>query len=104
MAKIIHSYEYRQLGRKAKNYFEKYFFNLMSNAVFAKKKNMKNMRKQRHIKLVTAKARENYLSSLLNFKRNVLAIEMKKKHLFMNKQVYLDLSILEINKVVIYEF
>ena len=49
----------------------------MSNAVFAKK-NMKNMRKQRHIKLVTAKARENYLSSLLNFKRNVLAIEMKR--------------------------
>ena len=75
----------------------------MSNAVFAKK-NMKNMRKQRHIKLVTAKARENYLSSLLNFKRNVLAIEMKKKHVFMNKPVYLDLSILEINKVVIYEF
>ena len=75
----------------------------MSNAVFAKK-NMKNMRKQRHIKLVTAKARENYLLSLLNFKRNVLAIEMKKKDVFMNKPVYLDLSILEINKVVIYEF
>ena len=38
------------------------------------------------------------------FLENVLAIEMKKIQIFMNKPVYSGLSILEISKIVIYEF
>ena len=38
------------------------------------------------------------------FSENLLDIETKKTQLFMNKAVYLDLSILEISKIVISGF
>ena len=38
------------------------------------------------------------------FFENLLAIEMKKTQLFITKPVYLGLSILEISKIVMYEF
>ena len=80
----------------------------MNNAVFGKI--MENVRKHRDIKLVTVKARMNCLVSEPNyhatifFFRKILAIEIKKNsQIFMNKPVYLDLSILEISKLVKYE-
>ena len=85
--------------KKAKNDFEKDFFKLMNNAVFAK--SMENVKKHRDIKLVTTERRTNYLESEPNFNttkffpENLLAIEMKKTEILMNKPVYLELSILE---------
>ena len=85
--------------KKAKNDFEKDFFKLMNNAVFAK--GMENVKKHRDIKLVTTERRTNYLESEPNFNttkffpENLLAIEMKKTEILMNKPVYLELSILE---------
>ena len=38
------------------------------------------------------------------FSEYLLAIEMKKTQILMNKPVYLGLSILEISKIVMYEF
>ena len=97
-----------ELTKKAKNDFEKDFFKLMNNAVFGK--TMKNMRKHKDIKLVTTDKRKNQLVTELNyhaikcFSENLLAIEMKKTKVKMNKPIYLGLSILEISKILMYEF
>ena len=97
-----------ELRKKAKNDFEKDFFKLMNNAVFGK--TMENVRKHRNIKLVTTDKRRNQLVSEPNyhttkwFPEQLLAIEMKKTKVKMNKPVYLGLSILEISKILMYEF
>ena len=75
------------IRKKAKNDFEKYFFKLMNNAVFGK--TMENVRKYRDI--VTTERRRNYLVSEPNFHstrfftENLVAIEMKKSEILMNK-------------------
>ena len=97
-----------KLKKKQKNDFEKYFFKLMNNAVFGK--TIENVRKHRDIKLETTDKRRNQLVSEPNyrttkwFSENLLAIEMKKKKVKINKPVYLGLSILEISKTLVYEF
>ena len=71
---------------------------------------MKNVRKHRDIKLVTAERRRNRLVSEPNyhttkfFTENLLVIDMKKTELLMNKPVYLELSILELSKILLYKF
>ena len=71
---------------------------------------MENEIKLRDIKLVSTKARKNCLVSEPNyhttkkFLKNLLAIEMERTRITINKLVYLCLSILEINKTVMYEF
>ena len=54
-----------KLRQKAKNNFEKYFFKLTNNAAF--EMTMKNLRKNRNIKLVTTERRRNYLVSEPNY-------------------------------------
>ena len=95
-----------KLRQKAKNNFEKDFFKLMNDAVFGK--TMENVRKRRNIKLVTTERRRNYLvlepnyHSTKFFIENLLAIEIRKTQLLMNKLVYLGLSILDLSKTVMY--
>ena len=96
------------LRKKAKNDIEKDFLKLMNNAVFGK--TVENVRKHRDIKLVTTDKRRNQLVSEPNyyaikcFSENLVAIEMKKTKIKMNKPIYLGLSILEISKILMYEF
>ena len=80
----------------------------MNNSVFGK--TMENVKEHRDIKLVTTDKRRNQLVSEPNyhttkwFSENLLAIEMKKIKVKMNKPVYLGLLILEISKSLMYEF
>ena len=82
----------------------------MNNPVFGK--TMENVRKHKHrdIKLVKTDRRRNQLVSEPNyhaaklFSENLLAIEMEKIKVKVNKPVYLGLSILEISKTLICEF
>ena len=80
----------------------------MNNSVFGK--TMENVRKHRDIKLVTTDKRRNQLASEPNyhttkyFSENLMAIEMKKTKVKMNKPIYLGMSILDISKTLMYEF
>ena len=80
----------------------------MNNSVFGK--TMENVRKHRDIKLVTTEEKRIKLVSEPNyhtakhFSKNLLAIEMKKTKVKMNKLVYLGMSILDISKTLMYEF
>ena len=96
-----------KLRTEAKNEFEKDFFKLMNNSVFGK--NMENVRNHRDIKLVTTDERRNKLVSEPNyhsakhFSENLLAIEMRKTKVILNKSVYLGQAILDISKMLMYE-
>ena len=93
---------------EAKNEFEKNFFKLMINSVFGK--TMENLRKHRDIKLMATDEKRSKLVSEPNyhttkrFSENLLAIEMKKTKVKMNKPVYLGMSILDISKTLMYKF
>ena len=73
-------------------------------------KKMENLRKYRYIKLVTIERRRNYLVSepsyhtTKTFTENLLAIEIKKPAILMNRPVYLGLSIQGLSKILMYEF
>ena len=97
-----------ELRKLARNDFEKDLFKLMNNSVFGK--TMENIRKRRDIKLVTTDKKRSKLISEPNFhamnliSENLSIIEMKKTKIKMNKPIYLGLSILEISKILMYEF
>ena len=97
-----------ELRKMAKNDFEKDFFKLINNAVFGK--TMENVRKHRDIKLVTTDKKRSKLVSEPNYhminsiSENLSIIEMKRTKVKMNKPIYLGLPILEISKLLMYEF
>ena len=69
-----------------------------------------NVRNHRDIKIVATDEKRNKLVSEPNyhttkhFSENLLAIEMKKTKVKMNKPVYLGMSILDISRTLMYEF
>ena len=97
-----------ELRKLARNDFEKDLFKLMNNSVFGK--TMENIRKHRDIKLVITDKKRSKLVSEPNYhtinliSEDLSIIEMKKTKVKMNKPIYLGLSILEISKILMYEF
>ena len=97
-----------ELRKLAKDDFEKDLFKLMNNAVFGK--TMENIRKHRDIKLVTTDKKRNKLVSEPNYhttnyiSEELSIIEMNKTKVKMNKPMYLGQSILDISKILMYEF
>ena len=97
-----------ELRKLAKDDFEKDLFKLMNNAVFGK--TMENIRKHRDIKIVTTDKKRNKLVSETNYhtmnyiSEDLSIIEMNKTKVKMNKPMYLGLSILDISKILMYEF
>ena len=97
-----------ELKKLARNDFEKDLFKLMNNSVFGK--TMENIRKHRDIKLVTTDKKRSKLVSEPNYhtinliSEDLSIIEMKKTKVKINKPIYLGLSILEINKILMYGF
>ncbi|XP_057299355.1 uncharacterized protein LOC130629979 [Hydractinia symbiolongicarpus] len=96
------------LRTKSTNDFEKDFFKLMNNSVFGK--TMENQRRQKDIRLATKKEQYEKLVMKPNFKgstwfsETLMGIEMSKIKIKMNKPIYLGLAILDLSKIVMYEF
>ena len=97
-----------KLRTAAANDLEKDFYKFMNNVVFGK--TMDNIRKHRNIKLVIN--REAYLKAVMkpNFKygvqfsSNLMRCKMQKIKVVMNKPVYLGQAILDLSKIVMYQF
>ena len=97
-----------RLRKDSNNEFEKDFFKLMNNSVFGK--TMENIRNHKDMKLVTSD--KKYLKYVMkpNFKgcqpfsKHLFAAEMGKIEITINKPVYLEQAILDLNKTLIYEF
>ena len=80
----------------------------MNNSVFGK--TMENVRNHRDIKLVTSNKRRKLLVSEPNyhsckkFSDHLMEIEMKMTRVKITKPLYLGMSILDISKILMYEF
>ena len=100
----------RDPRRKAKHDFQRDLFKLMNNVLLGR--TMENVRKHRDVKLALTERGRDYILSKPNYQNTkffaeyLLAIEMKKKktQILMDKIVYLGLSLLELNKILMYEF
>ena len=94
--------------KNAANFFEKDLFKLMNNSVFGK--TMENLRKRISVKLVNnAKdyvrciSKPSFVSRKI-FSKNSVAIHEIKPVLTLNKPIYVGFSILDLSKLLMYEF
>ena len=93
---------------EAKNGFEKDFFKLMNNSVFGK--TMENLRKRVDVKLVndermrTKLVSQPYFKLMKIFNFHLVAIEMRKKNLTLNRPIYCGMAILDNSKMLMYRF
>ena len=97
-----------QQRMKAKNGFEKDFFELMNNSVFGK--NMENLRKHTNVKLILNEMKFVKYSAKPTFEvaravsKNLTVTRMVKKRLKLNRPIYVSMSVLNISKILIYNF
>lgn len=99
------------LRTKATNEFQINFFKLLINSIYGK--TMENVRSRVDIRLKTSwdgRYGARKLISKPNFKRynifdeDLVAIELNRTHISMNKPIAIGMSILDISKVVMYDF
>ena len=94
--------------KHAANDFEKDFYKLMNNAVFGK--TMENLRKRVNVKLVNDKTKLTKLTARPSFDsfriffEDLAAVNMKKTKLYLNRPIYVGFAILDLSKVLMYQF
>ena len=94
--------------KNATNDFEKGFFKLMNNSVFGK--TMENNRKRCNVYLETDSdhflrqtAKPTYKGCKI-FHENLVAVNIMKSRLVLNKPVYVGMCILDLSKTLMYDF
>lgn len=99
------------LRTKATNDFEKIFYKLLINAIYGK--TMENVRSRVDIQLKTkwhGRYGARKLIALPNFKKftifdeDIVAIQLNKTNILMNKPIAVGMAILDISKVLMYDF
>ena len=98
-----------EMRTKASNDFEKDFFKLMNNAFFGK--TMENVRARRNIDLISNDperlnryiAKPTYKSHI-EITDDIIAVERIKATITFNKPIYLGLCVLDLSKVLMYDF
>ncbi|KAK3093489.1 hypothetical protein FSP39_016361 [Pinctada imbricata] len=94
--------------KQAKSDFEKDFFKLMNNAVFGK--TMENLRNRVDIKLIQNEQKLKKYCSKPSFQRvqifneDLVGVENSKVTLLLNKPVYVGQTVLDLAKLVMYDF
>ena len=94
--------------KHAMNDFEKDFYKLMNNAAFGK--TMENLRKRVNGKLVNDNTKLTKLTarrssdSFRIFSEDLAAVNMKKTKLYLNRPIYVGFTILDLSKVLMYQF
>ena len=97
-----------ELRKTATNSFEKDFFKLMNNSVFGK--TIEHIRKRQNVFLVDNRAKAVKLTCRPNFDRatifdrNLVAIHLKKTEVYFNKPVYVGQAILDLSKLLMFDF
>jgi hypothetical protein len=96
-----------EMRKKAKNEFEKDFYKLMNNSVFGK--TMENVRKRVNINLrnenqLVKDAKKPHFKSYRIYDENLIAVEMGKTNVNLNKPMFVGFSILELSKTLMYDF
>ena len=92
----------------AQNSFEKDFFKLMNNSMFGK--TMENMRKWVHVELVNTPKRLRKLCDKPNFQnfkifnKDLVAVNLKKVNIVLNRPIYAGFCILDISKTFMYAY
>ena len=92
----------------AKNAFEKDFFKLMNNTVFGK--TLENLRKRINLKLTCKEdiytkhaSRANFIFGKM-FNENLFAINRIKEELVLNRPICVGMAILDLSKLLMYDF
>ncbi|XP_041351034.1 uncharacterized protein LOC121370009 [Gigantopelta aegis] len=94
--------------KQSKNETEKAFFKLMNNSCFGR--SMMNVRKHVNVELVNSKKRLKKLCAKPTFEGfkifnpDLAAVHLKKATIFLNQPIYAGFSILDMSKIVMYEF
>lgn len=97
-----------KMRKAAKNDFEKDFYKLMNNSVFGK--TMENLRKRVDIQLINREQRLLKVTAKPGFKsfkifnNDLASVELTKQNLILNRPIYVGFSILELSKVLMYDF
>ena len=94
--------------KKSTNEFNKNLYKLLNNCIYGK--SVENQRKRINLKLINDKKtyqrcvnKPNFISQKI-FDKNFVAIHCVKTVLTLNKQIYVGFSILELSKLLMYQF
>ncbi|XP_075225352.1 uncharacterized protein LOC142333778 [Lycorma delicatula] len=93
---------------QARNSFEKDFFKLMNNAVYGK--SLENVRNRIDFQLVTNERKldkviaKPRVKAWYIYNKDVVGVSLKKTEIFLNRPIYIGFTVLDISKMIMYEF